>query len=58
MLNKHSIPRKPHRVLVEGVDELAAALGAAVRTLDAFELRLDGTGVFPNARAPSVVWAA
>ena len=44
-------------VEAERVDELAAALGAAVRTLDPFELRLDAAGVFPNARAPSVVWA-
>ncbi|MCH7607047.1 MAG: RNA 2',3'-cyclic phosphodiesterase [Chloroflexi bacterium] len=41
----------------ERVAELAAALEAAVGPLAAFELRLDGTGVFPNARAPSVVWA-
>ncbi len=41
----------------ERVTELTSALGAAVRPLQAFELRLDGTGVFPNARAPSVVWA-
>ena len=44
-------------VETERVTELAAALGAAVGPLAAFELRLDGTGVFPNARAPSVVWA-
>ena len=44
-------------VEAERVDELAAALGAAVRTLDPFELRLDAAGVFPNARAPSVVGA-
>ena len=41
----------------ERVEELAAALEAAVGPLPAFELRLDGTGVFPNARKPSVVWA-
>ncbi|MCH8200245.1 MAG: RNA 2',3'-cyclic phosphodiesterase, partial [Chloroflexi bacterium] len=41
----------------ERVAELAAALEAAVGPLAAFELRLDGTGVFPNPRAPSVVWA-
>ena len=44
-------------VEAERVPELTSALGAAVGPLDAFELRLDGTGVFPNARAPSVVWA-
>ncbi len=44
-------------VEAERVAELATALGAAVGPLPAFELRLDGTGVFPNPRAPSVVWA-
>ncbi len=45
-------------VEAERVAELASALGAAVGPLPPFELRLDGMGVFPNARAPSVVWAS
>ena len=44
-------------VEAERVAELTSALGAAVGPLPAFALRLDGMGVFPNARAPSVVWA-
>ena len=44
-------------VEAERVAELTSALGAAVGPLRAFGLRLDGMGVFPNARSPSVVWA-
>ena len=44
-------------VEAERIAELASALGPPVAPLPPFELRLDGTGVFPNARAPSVVWA-
>jgi RNA 2',3'-cyclic 3'-phosphodiesterase len=36
--------------------EIAAAVGDAVASVAAFDLTLDGVGVFPSTRSPRVVW--
>src|SRR5262249_39165298 len=38
------------------IPELCAAIRTAVAPYHAMELRLSGTGAFPNDRRPSVVW--
>ena len=42
----------PERVLA-----LTTALGSAAGAAGPFELRMEGSGMFPNQRSPSVVWA-
>ncbi len=39
------------------VDEIKAHLQRAAQTVQPFALTLDGTGVFPDYRAPRIVWA-
>ena len=41
----------------ERVPALTTALGSAAVAVEPFELRLEGSGLFPNRRSPSVVWA-
>ena len=41
----------------ERVPALTTALESAAVAVEPFELRLEGSGVFPNRRSPSVVWA-
>ena len=38
------------------LDSISALLEAQANTIQPFEIRLAGTGVFPNARRPNVVW--
>ena len=40
----------------ESVDTVSQALGRCVSTRAPFELRLSDLGVFPNLRAPRVIW--
>lgn len=42
---------------VEQVPEIAVAVREIVAGREAFQLQLRGTGVFPHARRPTVVWA-
>ena len=41
----------------ERVPALTTALESAAVAVEPFELRLEGSGLFPNQRSPSVVWA-
>ena len=57
-------PRSIHLTLkflgdvgADRVAHVTSALEAAVGGTPPFELRLEGTGVFPTGRAPNVVWA-
>ena len=38
------------------LDSISALLEAQANTIQPFEIRLAGTGVFPNSRRPNVVW--
>lgn len=44
-------------VPVEAVDAIPRALQSAVSVLPAFQFNLTGVGVFPNFKAPRIVWA-
>lgn len=41
---------------VEKVEEIKAALGRVAASHQAFEVAIEGLGVFPNPRRPRVVW--
>jgi 2'-5' RNA ligase len=43
-------------VPAEAVPKIEAALGAVSRNAPAFDIRIGGTGCFPNPRRPRVIW--